>query len=1224
MIKIKPIIMSSKKIILCCVLTLIFSEVVNSQIDSINNISVIQRTDGSKILDIYYDLYGPEYYYNIEIQVSFNGGASFNKIDSLEGDWDVGVSPKTNRHAIWFAGKEQPTQYYDDALIKIISSTEYFTCGVSKMTHDGLEYGTAMHEGRCWLDRNLGASQVKTSDFDSLSFGDAYQWGRLSDGHEKLDSDTTSIRSITDMPGHNNFIVTPSQPYDWRSNPNNNLWQGVNGINNPCPVGFRLATKSEWEDGFTNIFQMISNLKLPYSGTRNRSSGNYDFDDDIFYAWPKYWTSTTDGGDVYAAEWYYYGEWVATNSRSQGYPVRCILDNNTLIEKPNYILPAHGSTQNTEFSDISWSHPNATVLFDVYFGANPNPPLVVYSNSNTLYDPGILEFNTDYYWRVVAKYSDGIAIASDLWSFNTRDFTCGSSIVYHEGITYETELLNDRCWLKSNLGTSQIAGSFNDVAAYGDYYQWGRLIDGHQSFISSTTTTISNTTIPGHDQFIISNTIPFDWINPQNDTLWQGENGTNNPCPENWHVPSSFEWELVSNGWNNRIDAFNSPLKLTSAGYRSGTDGEMLSRGIVGHYWTKSTNSNNTEYIYYDITSLNIQSSVRSYGYSVRCIKDEPIVLPSNLFPSNDSLLQTKYINLIWSCKDPDGDSLYYDIYFGDDIVPVLVESDYIDTIYNLNSLEYNKTYFWKIIAKDKFGTTRASDIWTFTVDKFNCGITTIKLNDSVYGTVDYAGYCWLDRNLGASKVASSTDDTLSYGSLYQWGRLTDGHEFPYSDILYYNLSNTPVPGHDDFIVCQEEIPFYDDWMEPPDPNRWQGLSGLNNPCPNDWLVPNNIIWQEAIDSLSNPSDPFDCPLKLPFGGYRPGIDGAPAGGQISERGVFGSFWSSTSESPFTFLIDFASQGSPGWNYNSNGFSVRCIKNWIKPDPPSNPTPVDGATNIPVNTTLSWTCIHPEDDELVYNIYLGDNINPPRIITNHPDVSYSPDPLNYNTTYYWRIEAVDEEGNPTLGTTWQFHTEELDCGSSSFIFDGLTYGTVDHAGLCWLDRNMGAERIAISHDDSLAYGDYYQRGRLTDGHQLKNSETTSLVSPSYIPGHNKFIVNSSDPYDWQTPQNDLLWQGNDALNNPCPAGWKVPTEIDWQNASASWGNGYDAFNSALKLTGHGSRRNYDGSLNDYYGCYWSSTISGIRAKALRFDYNSYLQLYSYARTQGMRVRCIKN
>ena len=43
--------------------------------------------------------------------------------------------------------------------------------------------------------------------------------------------------------------------------------------------------------------------------------------------------------------------------------------------------------------------------------------------------------------------------------------------------------------------------------------------------------------------------------------------------------------------------------------------------------------------------------------------------------------------------------------------------------------------------------------------------------------TVTSAGQVWMDRNLGAVRVAQSMDDYQAYGWLYQWGRLADGHE---------------------------------------------------------------------------------------------------------------------------------------------------------------------------------------------------------------------------------------------------------------------------------------------------------------------------------------------------------------------------------------------------------------------------------------------------------------
>ncbi|MDO5968527.1 hypothetical protein Q4Q35_01790, partial [Flavivirga aquimarina] len=43
--------------------------------------------------------------------------------------------------------------------------------------------------------------------------------------------------------------------------------------------------------------------------------------------------------------------------------------------------------------------------------------------------------------------------------------------------------------------------------------------------------------------------------------------------------------------------------------------------------------------------------------------------------------------------------------------------------------------------------------------------------------TSSATGKIWMDRNLGASQVATSSNDADAYGDLYQWGRAADGHE---------------------------------------------------------------------------------------------------------------------------------------------------------------------------------------------------------------------------------------------------------------------------------------------------------------------------------------------------------------------------------------------------------------------------------------------------------------
>ena len=96
------------------------------------------------------------------------------------------------------------------------------------------------------------------------------------------------------------------------------------------------------------------------------------------------------------------------------------------------------------------------------------------------------------------------------------------------------------------------------------------------------------------------------------------------------------------------------------------------------------------------------------------------------------------------------------------------------------------------------------------------------------------------------------------------------------------------------------------------------------------------------------------------------------------------------------------------------------------PNQPSNPNPVNGATGRPVNLTMTWTCTDPEGDPLTYDVYFGTNSNPPIASTNRTSASFTPAQLNYNTTYYWKIVAKDNQGHSTSGTVWNFTTIYLD------------------------------------------------------------------------------------------------------------------------------------------------------------------------------------------------------
>ena len=219
----------------------------------------------------------------------------------------------------------------DDVVVTINPAPE------ANIIHFGVTYGTVIspHTGKVWLDRNLGASQVCTSFDDAACYGDLYQWGRNTDGHENFESNTT-LTQATDVTnvGHNKFILNKADTatrYDWAYNADSSgiqrqtNWTELDG-SSVCPVGFRVPyiheLKAETLDvDVLNIERSFSSfLKLPSSGNR---SSYYGF---AYRSTVQLWTSnidTSNGGSTsIQIGGNYTGE--LNNLRAEGIAVRCI------------------------------------------------------------------------------------------------------------------------------------------------------------------------------------------------------------------------------------------------------------------------------------------------------------------------------------------------------------------------------------------------------------------------------------------------------------------------------------------------------------------------------------------------------------------------------------------------------------------------------------------------------------------------------------------------------------------------------------------------------------------------------------------------------------------------------------------------------------------------------------------------------------------------------------
>ena len=259
-----------------------------------------------------------------------------------------------------------------------------------------------------------------------------------------------------------------------------------------------------------------------------------------------------------------------------------------------------------------------------------------------------------------------------------------------------------------------------------------------------------------------------------------------------------------------------------------------------------------------------------------------------------------------------------------------------------MNGLDANTNYYVRAYATNSAGTGYGNSIAFSTPANSNQVTFTYNGATVTYGvlTSPVTGRKWLDRNLGASQVATAYDDFKAYGHLFQWGRPVDGHQL----VNYTSrssgsgvnpktktLATSDVPGISSFITpdntVQQNGEWVYDWRSDQNTNRWAINS--QGACPSGWHVPSAAEW-DAETGITNLATAFSQ-LKLTAAGYRYGdFDGSGREGTVRNVGAFAYYWSSSvwpSGKGFSSYKDISSNSSNmdliGRAY---GIPVRCIK----------------------------------------------------------------------------------------------------------------------------------------------------------------------------------------------------------------------------------------------------------------------------------------------------------
>jgi uncharacterized protein (TIGR02145 family) len=444
-------------------------------------------------------------------------------------------------------------------------------------------------------------------------------------------------------------------------------------------------------------------------------------------------------------------------------------------------------------------------------------------------------------------------------------------------------------------------------------------------------------------------------------------------CPTGWHVPTDGEWNQLVNYLDPNADTVcnyctqsgiaGGALKSTStqptpggwnppnggatnsSGFTAGpcglrnVDGSFFQIGIDEVWWSLSFSGPDAWYrnLYYGDGSIDRNSSSRTFGFSVRCLKD---IVPSVSTTTVSNVTATSANTGGNVTQDGGAPVTMRGVAYGTSSGPTTsgsITNDGTGTgVFTsaLAGLTPSTTYYVRAYATNPVGTAYGNVI-SFSTNTSNgfssCGGVT-DVDGNSYQTVQIGTQCWTQSNLKVSKYRNG--DSIPTGlNNSAWQNTTSGafaiyDNNPVNDGLYGKLYNHYAV-MDTRGLCPTgwHVPTDEEWnvmVKYLDPNAdtfciicWQsGIAGgalkstATQPNPGGWNTPNT--------GATNSS------------GFSAGPGGQQDGVGFSDLGNLGCWWLSSPSGPIAWnrilYTNFSSSGTRDPHSRIAGFSVRCLR----------------------------------------------------------------------------------------------------------------------------------------------------------------------------------------------------------------------------------------------------------------------------------------------------------
>ena len=385
------------------------------------------------------------------------------------------------------------------------------------------------------------------------------------------------------------------------------------------------------------------------------------------------------------------------------------------------LSPAQGAADVPLDQDLSWSGGDsqcdgASATYDVYFGTQTPPPLHHNNGTAKSWDPGPLEYNTIYYWRIVARDVGGSVTTSEQW-FRTPCrrapgvLTLVSPANGATGVSVDADLLwgggNSLCpGLTSTydvyFGTTS-SPPFHHNNGSVKYWDPGTLTVGTRYYWKIIAKDAHGVTEgPVWDFTTVCTTGPgaVSLVSPADgatgvaisaDMSWTGGNSQ---CP----------------GLTATYDVYFGKTSPPPFDHNNGStktwDPGVLDYSTTYHWRIVAKDANGS-----------VSSAERSFTTGV-----EPCVLGPGavtiVSPSNGATGVANDADLSWSGGNSQcpGLTATYAVYFGTTNPPPFDHNNGTVKSWDPGPLDYSATYYWRIVSQDANGET-TGPVWSFTTE---------------------------------------------------------------------------------------------------------------------------------------------------------------------------------------------------------------------------------------------------------------------------------------------------------------------------------------------------------------------------------------------------------------------------------------------------------------------------------------------------------------------------